>query len=296
VCSIELYRSTNDSLSVPTLESTIKCVDFLIADLEPVDAIVGGPPFVRLHELRKAIPRKLLEYQSRFLTARSGQFDLYMLFFEQALRRLKADGWLGWSVSNTFLRSTSGRPVPQVIAADCAVHELVEFEARKLYPDAVAQIALVLFQKTSARSSCRHVWVRHHSSPRLALESLLTSKVPDARACAITSLSPMACRGADWILNSPERRGTIAQICNAGRSLAQLPLEIHQGVVTGGDRTFLLRPVRKYDDGLVLVEDRLGIQHLLESALLRPIIRDREVQAFAYAERPKSFADPGDHS
>jgi hypothetical protein len=269
-----------DSLSVPTLDKNIRCADFLTADLEPADAMIGGPPFVRLHELRKANTNKLREYRSRFLTARSGQFDLYMLFFEQALRRLKPSGWLGWSVSNTFLRSASGRTVRQVIAADCAVNELVEFEARKLYPDAVTQIALVLLQKTSSPASCRHVWVRHHSSPRPVLESLLTTGAPGGGDCSVTNLSPTACRGADWILDSAERRGVVAQIGSVGRSFAQLPLQIHQGVVTGCDSMFLVSAVRKYDDGVTLVEDRLGAQQLLESALLRPIIRDRDVQGF----------------
>jgi hypothetical protein len=31
-----------------------------------------------------------------------------MPFFEEALNRLVEDGWLGWSVSSTFLRTPSG--------------------------------------------------------------------------------------------------------------------------------------------------------------------------------------------
>jgi hypothetical protein len=47
-------------------------------------------------------------YRAKYRTAHSGQFDLFMPFFEEALNRLVEGGWLGWSVSSTFLRTPSG--------------------------------------------------------------------------------------------------------------------------------------------------------------------------------------------
>ena len=74
-----------------------------------------------------------------------------MLFFEKAISVLKDEGWLGWSVSNTFLRSGSGRTTRQIISQTCSIRELIEFEARKVYPEALIQIVLAIPQKAEPK-------------------------------------------------------------------------------------------------------------------------------------------------
>lgn len=64
--------------------------DFL-TDRRPVyNFIVGNPPYVAITALSASEKEA---YRSRYVTAR-GRFDLYLLFFEQALRNLAPDGRL----------------------------------------------------------------------------------------------------------------------------------------------------------------------------------------------------------
>ena len=65
------------------------------------------------------------------------------------------------------------------------------------------------------------------------------------------------------------------------RTLKELGVRITQGVVTGADPVFLLRVVSWGNTGLTRVEDREGRQHLVESALLRPAVRSREVHGYS---------------
>ena len=76
---------------------------------------------------------------------------------------------------------------------------------------------------------------------------------------------------------------TKTSIANAGKSrtLKQLDLKITQGIVTGADTVFLLRAVHESGAGLMRVEDRNGRQHLIESSLLRPAVRSREVRGYS---------------
>ena len=112
------------SCESPDLTRNLVATDFL-ADERPnglpagrFDAILGGPPFVRYSQL-KDCPERLADWRKRFVTARSGQFDLYMPFFEQAVRQLHDGGRLGWSISNTFLRSKFGGPLRQFLGENC---------------------------------------------------------------------------------------------------------------------------------------------------------------------------------
>ncbi len=269
------------SLRIPNLRKNIVCGDFLSMEGAPVDAIIGGPPFVRLQTLQKTDRFLIRKYRANYRTARHGQFDLYMLFFEQAIRRLRPGGWLGWSVSNSFLRSSSGRTVRCLISSNGTIHELVEFESRKVYPDAVIQIALVLFAKDSNAVSCRHAWIKGDLGHRQKLASLLDNKPSVDTMVRVCNLPKDACRGSKWAMNSADRKKTLGLIKEVGFSLKLLPISFSQGIVTGADSVFLVRSIRNNQDGTTLVRNRVGEIHQLESAALRPIVRNRDIRGFA---------------
>jgi hypothetical protein len=69
-------------LRVSDLSQQNVCGDFLApADVRPSDlpeqfqAILGGPPFVRLQEMLQANVGQVRRYQSSYCTARSGQYE-----------------------------------------------------------------------------------------------------------------------------------------------------------------------------------------------------------------------------
>lgn len=278
------------SLRVPDLRYNIVAADFLVGPREAgdpwnhFDAILGGPPFVRLHQMLQADPARLARYRQEFLTARSGQFDLYMLFFEKAIRCLRDGGCLGWSTSSTFLRTTSGRSLRSLIGGSCTMHELVEFEDANLYPDAVTQIALVLLEKGRREAPCRHVWVGGNQDLRYKLSSLQSepsSLLPEVK---VNMLAGPTFRRPDWSFGTERECHRVARLEKTGSPLGRLPITMAQGIVTGADSVFLFRRVAASREGEVLVQSRkTGRHHLLESALLQPLIRNRDIRGFRSA-------------
>lgn len=273
----------HSKLRIPDLKRNLVAADFL-ADQRPAgfpsgfDAILGGPPFVRYSQLKKDCPEQLPDWRKRFVTARGGQFDLYMPFFEQAVRQLDAGGQLGWSISNTFLRSKVGGPLRQLLGENCTVQELVEFENPKVYPDAVTQIVLVRLKKEIVDESCRYVRVSGKPDLRDALGAVAGVDAPNENGLRVCRLPAASCRGRGWRL-SESGLDSLSPRGNA-QSLKELGIRITQGVVTGADPVFLLRVVYQGQSGLTRVQNREGRQHLIESALLRPAVRSREVHAF----------------
>ncbi|MGD0768021.1 MAG: DNA methyltransferase [Tepidisphaeraceae bacterium] len=270
---------SNEPVIVPDLRANLTCGDFLLSNTSEMTVVLGGPPFVRIHELRKGAQEKLSHYRSRFLTARQGQFDLYMLFFEKAITCLTTGGLLGWSVSNTFLRSQTGRTLRQLISQTCTMREIIEFAARNLYPDAVTQIALTLLERGHVPQACRHVWIRGNNGLRQSLETLLSEDAPSAKNVEIKFLAPEVCSGTHWLLDRTEQN-ILPRMKDSGAPLAELPIRICQGVVTGADPVFLLRRLTRTERSPVIVSDRDGRQHVLEADLLIPIIRNRDVSGY----------------
>jgi hypothetical protein len=279
-------------IEVPDLGQNIRSTDFLRTTIPPVDVILGGPPFVRLQKFLESNPEVVGAYRGMFRAAQDGQFDLYMLFFEKAISVLKDGGWLGWSVSNTFLRSRSGRTTRQMISAQCSIRELVEFEARKVYPDALIQIVLAIVQKGQRKLPCRHVWVRGQRNSLSALKNLHTDGQSQIES---DLLPPENFRNSNWMLHSPRHGAPLFLMSSAGRPMEEYGVRIASGVVTGADTIFLVRQIERTNDRQTLVRVRRGAQVLIESAILRPIVRNRDVYGYGVPSSHTWCITPHDH-
>ncbi len=89
----------------PSVE--IRKADFLEAKLEGFDFVVGNPPYVPITSLA---PAEREAYRAEFHSAR-GRFDLYLLFFEQAMRSLKAGGRLVLITPEKFTYVETAKPL-----------------------------------------------------------------------------------------------------------------------------------------------------------------------------------------
>jgi predicted RNA methylase len=94
---------------VPEVE--IREADFLRPSDEQFDLVVGNPPYVSILALDTA---ERDYYRSAYSTAR-GRFDLYLLFFEQAIRMLKQGGRLVFITPEKFLYVESARPLRELL-------------------------------------------------------------------------------------------------------------------------------------------------------------------------------------
>lgn len=90
----------------------IRYADFLRSTEERFDYIIGNPPYVPLTGLSD-VERE--EYRRSYATA-TRRFDLYLLFFEQALSMLKPNGRLVFITPEKFLYVDTARPLRELLA------------------------------------------------------------------------------------------------------------------------------------------------------------------------------------
>lgn len=86
--------------------------DFLICDESLYDYIIGNPPYVPITKLSK---KEKNRYRLIYKTAK-GRFDLYLLFFEQALRNLKPNGRLVFITPEKFIYTETARPLRKILS------------------------------------------------------------------------------------------------------------------------------------------------------------------------------------
>lgn len=274
------------NLRIPTLEKNIVCRDFLEEQClknETFHLIIGGPPFVRVQELYKSDSKRVENYKGSFRTATNGQFDLYMLFIEKAIELLANQGYLSMSVSNTFLRTKSGRALRKLIAENCNISEIVEFEDSKLYPNALVQVAAIILQKTTVKSATKHVFVKGKGGLRRKLSKI--DKQDKNMFLQIRNLPASTCASENWMLRSESEKNLLYRIESSGTPLGKLPIRIRFGAATGADKVFLLKNVEYLNSETVLAESRfLDDVFVFESPILRPILRGRNIKGYAALE------------
>lgn len=89
----------------------IEHADFLAGGPGVYDYIAGNPPYVPITGLSDA---EKARYRGRYATAR-GRFDLYLLFFEEALRRLAPGGRLVFITPEKYLYVETAGPLRELL-------------------------------------------------------------------------------------------------------------------------------------------------------------------------------------
>lgn len=85
--------------------------DFLQLELPDVDFVIGNPPYVPIDGLT---PEERVTYRGRFVTAVE-RFDLYLLFFERALKLLKPGGRLCFITPEKFEYVHTATPLRKLL-------------------------------------------------------------------------------------------------------------------------------------------------------------------------------------
>ncbi len=125
----------------------IRTADFLRGSQDRYDFIIGNPPYVAITGLS---PAERIRYRRDYETA-TGRFDLYMLFFEQAVGLLADSGRLVFVTPEKYLYVDSAAAL-RTMFATLAVREL-HFLAEDSFDDLVTYpiITTVVRSAPSAR-------------------------------------------------------------------------------------------------------------------------------------------------
>lgn len=161
----------------------VRAEDFLTTPVEEFDFIIGNPPYVSISGLNED---EKSYYRSRYSTA-SGRFDLYILFFEKALRSLRRSGRLVFITPEKYVYVNTAKPLRDLLSR-ARVSELHYFP-EDTFPDRVTYPLVTVIDALEAADSCtitdRDGTVRKISGPLPA-----TSWLPIVRSAAVSSGAP----------------------------------------------------------------------------------------------------------
>ncbi|MDQ1293045.1 MAG: hypothetical protein QG608_926 [Actinomycetota bacterium] len=97
--------------------------DYLLDDVHdgPVDLVVGNPPYLRLED----VPEQRTRAYREVCPTMVGRADLYVGFFETALRTLGPEGRLGFICADRWMRNQYGRALRKLVTGRYAVDAVI---------------------------------------------------------------------------------------------------------------------------------------------------------------------------
>ena len=118
--------------------------------LPGADYIVGNPPYIRLEEIPIETAR---HYRDLYPTMR-GRADLYVAFFEAALRQLRPGGVCGYICADRWMLNQYGANLRQLVTARFGVEFVVEMHnAQAFHEDVSAYPAITVIRRGSQASA-----------------------------------------------------------------------------------------------------------------------------------------------
>jgi hypothetical protein len=216
-----------------------------VPQLPPADFVIGNPPYIRLEDMDDTLAAI---YRAAYRTM-VGRADLYIAFFEAALRQLKAGGICAFICADRWMLNQYGAELRRFITASFAVETVVEMHNAPAFADEVSAYPAIIVIRRAQQGpvvvASTGEAAENIGSARLAhtLQQLQegTNGVPIPAGLQATRIHSWFQAGDPWPCISPERLALLKRL-----EQEFFPLESEEtgtkvgiGVATGLDEVYI---------------------------------------------------------
>lgn len=134
--AIELYCIINNLELKKDIKYNIVSEDSLkenwntIFDVEKFDYIIGNPPYVNPHDMKKETIKFL---KDNFKTTQEGVFNIFYAFIENGLNYLKDEGDLEFIIPNNVLTIKSANTLREILQNEKSVESIIDFSDNMIF-------------------------------------------------------------------------------------------------------------------------------------------------------------------
>jgi hypothetical protein len=246
-------------------EAWVRTGDYLFdATTVEADFVIGNPPYVRLEDIPEEIA---MYYRDAYPTMR-GRADLYVAFFEAALRQLKEGGTCAFICADRWMRNQYGAELRELVTSAYAVDVVIEMHNADAFHDEVdayPAITVIRCHKQGGTVVASAGPEVEHLAPKTlsaALEAAKNEKpMVVAQGLRVARVENWF-HGADpWPCHSPEQLALLRRLEERFPAL-EVNAKVGIGVASGNDSVFITKDAHLVEPSrllkLALVKDICG--------------------------------------
>jgi len=242
--NILIDRGEDGSTAARLAEGWVRSGDYLFEALSiEADFVIGNPPYVRLED----IPDETVRLYRETYTTMSGRADLYIAFFEAALRQLKTRGVCAFICADRWMRNQYGAELRKLVTSAFSVDVVIEMHNADAFLDEVDAYPAI----TVIRARKQGATVVARAGPGAgAVASGILSATLQGTADRNQPTFPLGLTGAlvetwfkgkdPWPCHSPKQLALLRKLEDRFPALERYA-RVGIGVATGNDRVFITK-------------------------------------------------------
>ena len=196
-----------------------------------------NPPYVRLEDIPKRQPRS-----TGCVSNDASRADLYVAFFEAALRQLKTGGVCAFICADRWMRNQYGADLRLLISSAYSVELLLSMHHANAFDDDVdAYPAITVIRRTTQQSTI--VASADHDAEHVGPGQLAAALQTHSRAILPQGIHRAVVQtwftgSAPWPCHSPEQLALLRRLEDQFPPL-EMKAKVGIGVATGNDRVYI---------------------------------------------------------
>lgn len=213
----------------------VQRADFLLAEIAPVDVVVGNPPYIRIEELSPLLHR---EYRARYATL-FDRADLYIAFIERGLGLLRENGKLSFVCADRWTLNKYGAPLRKLIADQYAVTTYIDLHHASPFESEVIAYPSIFCFARAAQGPVPVVVADTADEAECEAIAKFLRVGADVEGVQSATYDEWFVGAAPWTLSSPAHVKVLRDLESKFQPISDTT-RVGIGVASGCDRVFIL--------------------------------------------------------
>ncbi len=213
-------------------------------DSKQFDYIVGNPPYIRIQHLEE---KQRIYIQDNYKFCKKGSTDIYIAFFEVAIRLLKPTGICGYITPNTFFNTETGKELRVFLEKAKTIKQITNYGAIQLFDNATTYSSITVFSKKKQRN---FLYQEAKTKQSFKEREINFSEIRDSKFWQLS------------VKENNDRKGVrLGDIC-----------DIHVGITTLADKAYIFEKYTEQGE-YIFAETHFKGKVRIEKGILKPIIK-----------------------
>ncbi|RYG47234.1 SAM-dependent methyltransferase [bacterium] len=227
-------------------ESWVRCGDYLLESAEYIgqaDFVVGNPPYLRLEDLENGGAYYRASYPTMV-----GRADIYVAFYEAALRHLRPGGVCGFICADRWMFNQYGAALRRYVTSSFAVDAVIQMHHAEAFETEVSAYPAVTVLRRGEQGTVL-VATLDSAAERIG-GARLADLLAGVRTSGLSSLQEgvKASRLDSWFsgeepwpLMEPEEIALLKRLEKEFSTVEATGITVGIGVATGADKVFITK-------------------------------------------------------
>jgi type I restriction-modification system DNA methylase subunit len=211
-----------------------------IMDKRGFDVVIGNPPYINAIQLTKTLGQNVKNYWKNKYFSAKGTYDIYVLFFEQALNVCKEGGFVSFITPNKYLSSPYGKALRELICKNYKLVKVLDLSKIRVFEDPSVYPIITIIQKTKPNKG-------YH----IITERIFSENVSDKKSYKISSENLSLLPDYIWGIILSNNVKIIEKVFKASKPLEEVA--IVQATSTAAEADEFSRYIRENHKGLPII-------------------------------------------